>query len=314
MAFNDQITRVNAGPLIPEDVSREIIQSVPEQSAVMRMARRMPDMPRAQRRMPVQSVLPTAFFVTGDTGLKQTTSMEWENKFFDAEEIACIVPISEAVLDDVDYDIWAEARPRIAEAFGRVFDAAVLFGTNAPASWPDDLLTAATAAGNTVTLGAGADLYDDLLAPGGMRDKVTLDGYPVTGWMAALEMQARLDGLRDANGQPIFAPSMQDPTRWVLRGSNIDFPMNGAFDPLQALMFAGDWRQLVWCMRTDLTARLLDQAVIQDGSGDIILNLAQMDMVAMRFVMRLAWQVPNPINRINENDTTRFPFSVLLPS
>jgi hypothetical protein len=79
-------------------------------------------------------------------------------------------------------------------------------------------------------------------------------------------------------------------------------------------MFAGDWRQLVWCMRTDLTARLLDQAVIQDGSGDIILNLAQMDMVAMRFVMRLAWQVPNPINRINENDTTRFPFSVLLPS
>ena len=34
--------------------------------------------------------------------------------------IAVIAPIPEAVLDDVDYDIWGEIRPLIEEEFGRL--------------------------------------------------------------------------------------------------------------------------------------------------------------------------------------------------
>ena len=69
MAYNSQITRTNVEALIPEDVSREIIQGVPQTSAVMQLARRLPNMTTAQRRMPVLSGLITASFVTGDTGL-----------------------------------------------------------------------------------------------------------------------------------------------------------------------------------------------------------------------------------------------------
>jgi HK97 family phage major capsid protein len=292
-------------------VSREIIQGAVTQSAVLRLARRLPNMTRAQQRMPVLSALPTAYFVTGDTGLKQSTEMAWANKYLDAEEIAVIVPIPEAVLDDADYDIWAEVRPRIEEAIGVVIDAAILVGTNAPTAWPDDILTAATAAGHVIDDDSFTDLYDAIMGVGGVLSFVEDDGFMVTGHVGHTTMKARLRGLRDANGQPIFNRSMQDRTRYELDGEPMEFVQNGAFASTTALMFSGDWKQLVFAMRQDITYKILTEAVIQDGSGNIIYNLAQQDMVALRAVVRLAWQVPNPISRMNATEATRYPFAVL---
>jgi HK97 family phage major capsid protein len=314
VAFNDITTRANAQSLIPEDLQRTIVQSAIQQSVVMRMGVRATDLPRNQRRVAVSSVLPFGFFVNGDTGLKQTTKMEWEDLFFDAEEIAVILPISENVMDDLDVDFFAEAQPRISEAFGIILDRAVLRGVNAPASWRDDILTSATAAGHTVTRGSGTDLYQEILGVGGLNDLVARDGYPTTAHVADISMQAQLSDVRDANGMPIFAPSMQDPARWFLRGAPVDFPLNGSMDPLEALQFAGDWRSLIWAQRTEIRTKLLDQAALQDGAGDIVLNLAQQDSVALRMTWRVAWQIFNPVNRMNENDATRFPFSVLVPA
>ncbi len=315
MPYNSIITRTNASALIPEEVSREIIQGVAETSGFMRLARRLPNMSRAQLRMPVLSALATAYFVNPtDTGLKQTTQLEWGNKYVNAEEIACIVPIPESVLMDVDYDIWAEARPRIVEAFGVVIDAAVYHGTNAPSTWPDDVVTAATAASNVVTEGAGADLYDDILGESGTLSTVELDGYEVTGHTGAMVMKSKLRALRDSDGNPIFMQSMQAGAQYNLDGSPIVFPKNGALDATAALLISGDWSQLVYSIRQDITWKILDQAVIQDGAGNIIYNLAQQDMVALRAVMRVGWQVPNPINRLQETEASRYPLSVLLPA
>lgn len=322
MPYNSMISRTGVEALIPEDVSREIIQGVPQASAVMRMARRLPNMSTSQRRMPVLSGLMTAYFVTGDTGLKQTDQLAWGNKYLNAEEMAVIVPIPESVLDDQDYDIWGEVRPRIVEAFGKLFDQAVLFGTNAPSDWPDDLLTGATAAGNDVTVGDVGDIYDDLLGIGGVLAKVEEDGYAVTGHVAALSMRARLRGLREKvyngtttedGGAPLFVNSMQAGGSYLLDNSPIYFPMNGSMIPTSALMFSGDWSQLVYSMRQDLTYKMLDQAVIQDASGNIVYNLAQQDMVALRAVMRVAWQLPNPINAVQPTEANRYPFAVYLP-
>ena len=312
VVYNSQIDRTGAEALIPEDASKDIIQGVPTYSAIMQLATRGQNMSRKQRRIPVLSTLPTAYFVDGDTGLKQTSNVAWGNKYFNAEELAVIIPIPEAVLDDAGYDIWAEIKPRIMEAFGIAFDAAVMFGTNAPSTWPVDLLAASTAAGNVVTLGTGADLYEDLLGEAGVISLVEQDGYMATGHVASMSMRGKFRGLRDADGVPLFKSTIQGTTPYELDGSQIFFPQNGSMDASKALMFSGDFKQVIYTMRQDVTYKVLTEAVIQDGAGAIVYNLAQQDMVALRAVMRLAWQVPNPINKLNASET-RYPISALLP-
>lgn len=313
MPYNGQITRNDAAALIPEEASREIIQGIATQSACLQLFRKLPNMSRAQQRMPVLSALPTAYFVTGDAGLKQTAEMAWDNKYLNAEEIACIVPIPESVLADADYDIWAEVKPRIIEAFGTVVDAAILVGTNKPASWPTAILAGCVAAGSTVKLGTGVDIYDDIMGEAGVLSYVEDDGFVVNGHIALNTMKAKLRGLRDANGVPIFTKSMSDKTGYTLDGEPMNFVKNAAFTNSSAYMFSGDFQQAVFSMRQDMTYKVLTEAVIQDNTGAIVYNLAQMDMVALRCVMRLAWQVPNPISKQNEVEATRYPFAALIP-
>ena len=314
MAYTGQIDRSGVGALIPEEVSREIVQGITESSTIMKVATRAANMSRAQKRMPVLSALPTAYFVDGDTGLKQTSEMSWANKYLDAEELAVIVPIPEAVLDDQDYDIWGEVKPRIMEAMGIAFDAAVMFGTNAPASWPTDLLAGATAASKVVTLGTGIDLYDDLLGEDGVISAIEAAGYMATGHISAMSMRGKYRALRDADGVPLFKTAMQSSTSYELDGAPIFFPRNGALDAAQALQFSGDFKQLIYAMRQDITYKILDQAVIQDAAGQIVYNLAQQDMIALRAVIRLAWQIPNPINLVDSSAVTRYPVGVLIPA
>lgn len=313
------IDRTGAEALMPEEASREIIQGAVEQSAVLSLGTKLPNMARQQRRLPVLSSLPTAYFLNAesdpsDTAKKKLTNMAWANKYINAEEIAVIVPIPENVLDDSDYDIWGEVKPRINEAIGVVIDQAIFYGIGAPAIWPQALVPAATAAGNVLALGTNGDLYDDILGEGGILGLIEEDGFMPTGHVAAMTMRAKLRGLRTQDGVPIFTRSMQDKSRYELDGEPILFPRNGAVDATESLLISGEWRQLVYAIRKDITTKLLTEAVIQDpADGSIVYNLAQQDMVALRVVMRLGWQVPNPINRLQQVEAQRYPFAVLTP-
>lgn len=307
------VNRTDLSGLIPEPVTREIIQGVTEGSAVLQMGRRLPNMTSKTQTMNVLDMLPTAYFVNGDTGMKQTTKMKWDKKKIYAEEIAVIVPIPEAVLDDADYDIWGEVRPRLVEAFGKVIDGAILFGTNKPTSWRDSVLETCTKAGSVVA--ATPYIYDDLLAEGGVIAKVEESGYIVNGIMSAIQMRAKLRGLKDLNGNPIFKTDMQGATPYALDGSPMYFPRNGAFDTAKALMFAGDWSELVYSIRQDITFKIFDQGVVQDPSDNsIVYNLMQNDMVALRAVMRLGWEIPNPKTAYNDTLSKYCPFAVYAPA
>lgn len=307
------ITRTDLAGLIPEPVTREIIQGVAQGSAVLQMGRRLPSMTSNTQSMPVLDMLPTAYWVDGDTGIKQTTKMAWNKKRINAEELAVIVPIPESVLDDSNYDIWGEVRPRLVEAFGQKIDEAILFGVDKPASWRDSILDSATDAGAIVR--ATDDIFTDLLGINGVIAKVEESGFPATGIMAAVKMRAALRGLKDTTGQPIFKSDMQGATQYAVDGIPLTFPMNGAFDYTKALAIAGDFSQLVYAIRQDVTYKILDQATIIDpATKQVVYSLAQQDMIAIRAVMRLGWEIPNPINAYQPDSTKRSPFAVYVPN
>lgn len=305
------IDRSGAESLIPTQEANEIIQGTITQSAVLSRGRKLANMTSRQYKMPVLDMLPIAYFVNGDTGQKKTTKQAWDKKFITAEEIAVIVPIPEAVLDDAEYDIWAEVKPRVTEAFGKVIDGAILFDVDKPSTWRDGVVTTATKAQSVVTLGASDNLYNKIMAEEGVIAKVEDSGYFVNGHMADISMRAKLRGLKDADGNPIFKSDMQGATSYSLDGSPMNFPNNGAFDKSKALMISGDFSQLVYSIRQDITFKLFTEGVVQNTDGTIAYNLMQNDMVALRAVMRLGWEIPNPINALKTDKTKRCPFSIL---
>ena len=313
------IDRTGAEVLIPEERSREILAAVPEQSIAMRLMRRLPDMSSKTRSIPVASSLPAAEFINGDTGLKPTTDMAWENVKLTAEEIAAIVVIPENVMDDSDYDIWANVLPRINEAIGVAFDKAVLFGTDKPASFPDGIVSGADAAANALALDQSKNLYQLLLGEGGLASLVEEDGFVPSAYVGAIGMRSKLRGTVDGNGLPIFgrAPYREGlfgRAAYELDGADIYFPNSDVMDASRALLIGGDWSQAVWAMRTDITTKLLTEAVISDASGKVLINLAQQDAVALRVVFRAGWALANPVNRVKGDKSQRYPFAVLKPA
>jgi len=312
MPYNNVISRTDAASRIPEEVSNAMLKSLASESAARGLFKSVP-VGAAQTRFPVLSALPIAYWVTGDTGQKQTTEVNWSNKYINIEEIACIVPIPENVVDDVSFDVWGEVQPLIEQAIGRTLDAAVFFGTGAPGTFPTNVVAAAIAAGNVVARGANNSAAGGLVGDiGDMIGTAEDDGYDLRGGIAArslrgLARKARnVDGVRHAEIE-ISADSLE------IDGVDFAFPMRGQWptglSQPQALAF--DPEEFVLGIRQDITYKLLDQAVIQDNTGAIIYNLPQQDMVAMRCVFRAGWQVANTINYDRPVESQRYPASVM---
>lgn len=306
------LNRTEAEALISPEESREILQSVVEGSTFLRHATRLPNMATDVREYPVMDNYPMAGFVDGDTGLKMTTNMKWSKKKIHVAEIAAIVPVPDNVAADSSYDIFGQLRPRLIEAAHRVIDSAVLFGVDKPEKWPEAIYTAAKAAGNSVV--ATADMYNDIFGEGGVIAKVEEAGYFPDAMIGAVSMRAKLRSLRDKTDRPLFLEDIKSTVPYTLSGMAIDFPRNGAFDASKASIITGDFTQAVFAMRQDVTFKVFDSGVISNDEGKVIFNLMQNDMQAIRMVIRLAWDVFNPLNALQPDETKRYPFAVYEPA
>lgn len=309
--YSDAITRDGSNdPLVPVPVSNQVIQVATRSSGVMSKARQW-NMGTEKDRIPVLSALPTAYFVTGDTGMKQTTNADWENLDLVAEELAVIVPVPEAYLADSQVPIWDQVMPLIGQAFGKAFDNAVLWGTNKPSTWSAALSTSIEASNNDFTEGvSGDDFAADLTYVG---QAIAKDGFDVNGFLAAPGIGWRLAGLRSTTSELIYQPSAgpvsESPT---LYGYPLTEQKNGAWDS-DYTVIAGDWSKAIVGVRQDLTYKVFTEGVISDDSGNVVVNLMQQDSVALRAVMRVAWAVADPVTPTSsQSDANTFAFGALV--
>ena len=313
MPYNNISSRTDAAALIPEEVSRDLVKRTTDESAALTLFRRVP-VGRAQVRMPVISALPVAYWVNGDTGLKQTTEVNWANKYLNIEEIAVILPVPDNVIADVEMNIWDEAMPYMTEAVARTLDSAVFFGTNAPASFPTNVYAALDAAGNDITEGTAA-------ASGGYMADIDLalaaleaDGFEADSVVAATSFKGKLRAARASDGQRLDIGRISGDMK-MLDGMNISYPMRGLWSTAtgstvpRAIFLQRD--QFVIGVRQDISFKLFTEGVIQDDSGAIVYNLMQQDMSAMRLTFRVGWQVANVINYDQGTEANRYPAASL---
>lgn len=297
------ISRSELSTLIEEAYSHTLLDSAMTNSAVLQAFTRV-DMGTKTTHLPVLATLPEADWVS-ETDTKPTAQVTWTDKTLVAEEVAVIIPVHENVVDDATVDVIAELSTQGGAAIGRKLDAAVIFGIDMPVSWTsDDLVTAATNAGQDFTVGADVnDLAGSVFQAAGAVDEA---GWDPDTLLIPRGLRYRLANLRDDNNAPIFLPSLsaaggQD----NVAGLSVSYASGRVWDRDTAEAIVADSSRVIIGVRQDISVKFLDQATV--GS----INLAERDMVALRFKARYAYVLGDTVNA---EGTGTSPVSVVLPT
>ncbi len=305
------ISRAELSTIIQEEYSSELLAAATSNSVALSAFRRV-DMGTKTQNLPVLATIPEAGFVaesaTETEGVKPTAQATWGNKQLVAEEIAVIIPIHENAIDDATTDVLDELTMQGGAAIGRKLDAAVLFGVDKPASWTSaDLLAAAVAASQTVTVGDvadGDDLAGAILQAAGDVDTA---GWEPDTVIAPRGMRYRLANVRNVDGTPIFLPSLSNAPGAMDSIAGLDgaWASGLVWDRDEAEAMVVDSQRVVIGVRQDISVKFLTEATV----GGI--NLAERDMVALRFKARYAYVLGN--TRTDEG-AAKTPVAAVLPA
>jgi hypothetical protein len=305
---------VNSSVVLPVSYEKEIIRGVIGRSKALELGRRLPDMNTKTLKLNVLSQLPVAGWVSkqatpatapGEIKDKPLGVLAWEGVDVVAEEVAVIVPIAISTLQDTE-DYGVSVVPTISEqvvgAFQEVIDSAIFFGVNTP--FTGNLATGLVGNANVQSVtwdgSAGTSFYE---AINEAMSYVEASGYQPTAILGGPSLNSAYRGSITTLGI-----NVADQGEIGALPRHID--LTGGFNESTAFAIVGDFRYLVYSIREGMTMRLLTEATLIDSDGTTRYNLAQQDMVAFRFTMRLGFALPNPVNRVG--GATRFPFAKIV--
>jgi len=288
------INRSEVSTIIQEAYSQTLLQAAVAGSTVL-SAFPTVNLGTKLTHLPVLATLPEASWVTesaDSTGVKPTTEVNWQDLTLVVEELATIVPIHEDVLADATAPILEEVTRRAGEAIGKKLDQAVIFGVGKPASWTSNALyPAASAASQTVTYSTGTANTADLV--GGVTQaarQVAAAGFMPDVMLAPLTFRYDVINVRDSTGQPVWRDEQ-------FSGFNTVLNRNGAWTGAGVQALVADSSRIRIGVRQDITVKFLDQATV--GT----LNLAERDMIALRFKARYAYVLGRSATSLGTNKT-----------
>ena len=321
---------VNSSVVLPVEYGREIIRGLIGRSKALELGRKLPDMRGKTYKLNVNSYLPVAGWVKNsqtvpnaegtEINRKPVSTYAFQGVDLVAEELAVIVPISENTLADVEdfgIELAAELQEQVVGAFQEAIDSAVFFGVGSPWTNFGGIVAGATSASATISWDgqSGTSFYTAISSA---MELVEKSGYLPNAILGGASMNSAFRGAITTLG--INVADQGDIGRLA---RHID--LTGGFNESTAFAIVGDFRYLVYSFRQEMTMKLLTESVIQDPtSGSILYNLSQQDMVALRFVMRLGFALPNPVNRVSgtlasdgaylEKGAKAYPFAIITKS
>ncbi len=318
----------NSSVVLPVEYGREIIRGVTGRSKALELGRRLPDMRGKTYKLNVLSHLPVAGWVSqqatptisgeADIKNKPISYLAFEGVDLVAEEIAVIIPVSINTLNDVE-DFGIELLPEVSEqvegAFAQVLDSTVFFGTNSPWAGFSGLVAGATSAGATVSWDgqSGLSFYN---AINDAMEYVENSGYVPTAILGG-------PSLNSAFRSTITALGVLAGDQGQIGALPRHIDLTGGFAQSTAFAVVGDFRYLVYSFREEMSMRVLYEATLKDpATGSELYNLAQQDMIGLRFTMRLGVALPNPVNRVSgiasgnviKAGAAAYPFAVITKS
>jgi hypothetical protein len=234
--------------------------------------------------------------VSAPGGRKPFTDLTVGSETMKAEEIAAVVAIPNVYIEDSSINLWNFVRPLLAEAIAAGLDDAVLFGEDAPASFPTGGLAAMALAATS-----GADAVDTL---NNAFQLVENSGLAVSGSAADIAVRGALRNMRDSDGG-LLCGCDQVGDRQVT--SLFGYPI--AYVPLTQTspdFITGAWRYAILGVRQDIRYDMSNQAVIADDSGVVKISAWQDNTTLMKVWARFAFVVVMPVTRRCPNGATPF--------
>ena len=259
---------------LPAEVSSEIIALTQEESAVMRLARRI-NLPGRGLTIPVISGDPEANWVD-ETNAKPVSNPTLTTKNMKGYTLAVIVPFSNQFRRDMS-GLYAEIVRRLPGALGKKFDATVFAGTAPGTGF--DVLTGVTAQSIS---GTGNSFYKALVAA---ESAIATAGYSVSGYAMSPQGKAEMLTALDTTNRPIFINSVADGEIGRLLGQPVHYTKgvyaagsgSGAVD---VLGFAGDWSKAMYGIVEGVDISISDQATLTISNSQV--NLWERNMFAVR--------------------------------
>jgi len=245
--------------LIPVSVAEELIAAAERQSVVMQLGN-VQRMPSGIESVPIVTVEPDAEW-NALGGRKKATSIEWSALRLEAEELACVLAIPQAWVDDAGFPVWEQVRNRVAAAFARRIDETLLFAVApVPASFPAGGVVAA--AGAAVSGADALEAIDKALA------KVEGEGLMPNGVASSPAIGTALrQEYRAIASLPSTAPTAEV--------YGLPVAIAAFWDSAAGDAIVGDSTKLVVAVREDIRFETSDSAIIQDAAGAITANAFQ---------------------------------------
>lgn len=263
---------------IPDKYNELILKDVMEGSKVMQLAK-YEEMDSKEKKFEYFAKGPGAYWV-GEGQKIKTSKPQWLNAKMVAKKLGVIVPCSRELLHYKVSDFFDKMKPKIAEAFYKKFDEAVIMNLDNP--FPQSLEESIMESGNSISTGL---TYDNILA---LEDILSDEDFDTNAFISTKKNRSTLRNVQKIeNG--VVVETLYDRANNTLDG----YPVVDLKSLEKGTLYAGDFDYMYYGIPYGMSYKVSEEAQLstltnEDGTP---VNLFEQELVALRVTMDVAFMI-----------------------